>query len=72
LQRFLTQPFFASEDFTGLSGRYVPLDETLRGFREILDGRYDDLPEQAFYMVGSIDEAVARAEEIRRSTTSNG
>jgi F-type H+-transporting ATPase subunit beta len=58
LQRFLTQPFFVSEPFTGLPGRYVPLSETLRGFREILEGRHDDLPEQAFYMVGSIDEAV--------------
>jgi F-type H+-transporting ATPase subunit beta len=64
VQRFLTQPFFVSEPFTGLSGRYVPLDETLRGFREILDGRHDDLPEQAFYMVGTIDEAVEQAEEL--------
>jgi len=64
VQRFLTQPFFVSEPFTGLSGRYVPLDETLRGFREILDGHHDDLPEQAFYMVGTIDEAVERAEEL--------
>jgi len=64
LQRFLTQPFFASEPFTGMPGRYVPLDETLRGFREILEGRHDDLPEQAFYMVGAIDEAVAQAETL--------
>jgi F-type H+-transporting ATPase subunit beta len=64
LQRFLTQPFFASEPFTGISGRYVPLAETLRGFREILDGRHDDLPEQAFYMVGSIDEAAAQARGV--------
>jgi F-type H+-transporting ATPase subunit beta len=69
LQRFLTQPFFASEPFTGLPGRYVSLEETLRGFREILDGRHDDLPEQAFYMVGTIDEAVAQAKEI---TTAEG
>jgi len=67
LQRFLTQPFFVSEPFTGLSGRYVSLSETLRGFREILEGRHDDLPEQAFYMVGPIDEAVARAEELATS-----
>jgi F-type H+-transporting ATPase subunit beta len=72
LQRFLTQPFFVSETFTGLAGRYVPLDETLRGFREILDGHHDDLPEQAFYMVGTIDEAVARAEEMRESAPGSG
>lgn len=67
LQRFLTQPFFVSEPFTGLPGRYVPLAETLRGFREILEGRHDDLPEQAFYMVGSIDETVAKAKELAAS-----
>jgi F-type H+-transporting ATPase subunit beta len=61
LQRFLTQPFFASETFTGLSGRYVPVSETVRGFREILEGEHDHLPEQAFYMAGTIDEVVARA-----------
>jgi len=64
LQRFLTQPFFVAEPFTGLPGRFVPLAETLRGFREILEGRYDDLPEQAFYMVGTIDEAVAKARDM--------
>jgi len=69
LQRFLTQPFFVSEPFTGIPGRYVPLDETLRGFREILAGRHDDLPEQAFYMVGAIDEAVAQAEKLRAAET---
>jgi F-type H+-transporting ATPase subunit beta len=61
VQRFLTQPFFVSEPFTGMPGRHVPLAETLRGFREILEGRHDDLPEQAFYMIGSIEEAVAQA-----------
>ena len=61
IQRFLTQPFFVAEPFTGTPGRYVPLDETLRGFRQILDGKHDDLPEQAFYMVGTIDEVVERA-----------
>jgi F-type H+-transporting ATPase subunit beta len=60
LQRFLTQPFFATEAFTGTPGAFVSLEETLRGFREILDGKYDDLPEQAFYMIGSIDQAVER------------
>ncbi|NLE46298.1 MAG: F0F1 ATP synthase subunit beta [Chloroflexi bacterium] len=64
LQRFLTQPFFTSEMYTGIPGRYVPLEETLRGFREILSGRYDDLPEQAFYMAGAIDDVVARADEL--------
>jgi len=69
LQRFLSQPFFASEPFTGLPGRYVPLDETLRGFREIVAGLHDDLPEQAFYMVGTIDEAVAKARQMAQEGT---
>ena len=56
LQRFLTQPLFVAERFTGLQGRFVPLEETLRGFREILEGAHDDLPEQAFYMAGTISE----------------
>jgi F-type H+-transporting ATPase subunit beta len=63
IQRFLTQPFFVAEPFTGQAGCYVPLAETLRGFREILDGRYDKIPEQAFYMTGTIDDVLARAEE---------
>ncbi|MGC9356924.1 MAG: F0F1 ATP synthase subunit beta, partial [Anaerolineae bacterium] len=57
-------PFFTAERFTGLRGRFVTLEETLRGFREILEGRHDDLPEQAFYMVGSIDEVLTKAREI--------
>ncbi|MCF0155755.1 MAG: F0F1 ATP synthase subunit beta [Veillonella sp.] len=64
IQRFLSQPFFVAEVFTGSPGKYVPLSETLRGFREILEGKHDDLPEQAFYMVGSIDEAVQKAKEM--------
>ncbi len=64
LQRFLTQPFQAAEQFTGIQGTTVPLDETLRGFREILDGEHDGLPEQAFYMVGTIDQVVAKAESL--------
>jgi len=64
LQRFLTQPFFSTEQYTGLEGRYVPLEETLRGFEEIIEGQHDDLPEQAFYMVGTIDEALKKAETI--------
>lgn len=63
-QRFLTQPLFVSEPFTGLPGRYVPLAETLRGFREILEGRHDHLPEQAFYMVGTLDEALEKARTL--------
>ena len=64
VQRFLTQPFFVTEQFTGLSGRLVPLEETVRGFRSIVEGQYDDLPEQAFYMVGTIDEAVEKAKQL--------
>jgi len=64
LQRYLTQPFFSTEQYTGLEGRFVPLEETLRGFEEILEGQHDDLPEQAFYMVGSIDEVVAKAQTL--------
>ena len=65
IQRFLSQPFFVAEVFTGSPGKYVPLSETLRGFREILDGKHDHLPEGAFYMVGTIDEAVQKAKEMQ-------
>ena len=64
IQRFLSQPMFVAEAFTGRVGRYVPTKETVRGFKEILDGVHDALPEQAFYMVGTIDEAVERAKEL--------
>ncbi len=64
IQRFLSQPFFVAEVFTGSPGKYVPLKETLRGFKEILEGKHDDLPEGAFYMVGTIDEAVAKGKEM--------
>ncbi len=64
IQRFLTQPMSVAEVFTGQEGRYVPIRDTVRGFREILDGQHDSLPEQAFYMVGTIDEAVQRAEQM--------
>ncbi|HBT46380.1 MAG TPA: F0F1 ATP synthase subunit beta [Peptococcaceae bacterium] len=63
IQRFLSQPFHVAEAFTGRPGVYVPLKETIRGFKEILEGRHDDLPEHAFYMVGTIDEAVKKAKE---------
>lgn len=64
IQRFLSQPFFVAEVFTGSPGKYVPLKETIRGFKAIINGEYDHLPEQAFYMVGTIDEAVAKAKSL--------
>lgn len=64
IQRFLSQPFFVAEVFTGSPGKYVPLKETIRGFKGIIEGQYDHLPEQAFYMVGSIDEAVEKAKKM--------
>lgn len=66
IERFFSQPMFVAQQFTGLEGRYVPLKETVRGFREILDGKHDDLPEQAFMMVGTIDEAVEKAERLSK------
>ena len=66
IERFMSQPFFVAETFTGRPGKYVPIRETIRGFKEIAEGKHDDLPEQAFYMVGAIDEAVARAEELAK------
>jgi F-type H+-transporting ATPase subunit beta len=65
IQKFLSQPFFVAEQFTGRSGKYVPIAETIRGFKEIADGRHDAVPEQAFYMVGSIDEALEAAERMK-------
>ena len=64
IQRFLSQPNFVAEQFTGTPGKYVKLEDTIEGFRQILDGKHDDLPEQAFYMVGTIDEAVQKAREM--------
>jgi len=66
VQRFLSQPFFVAERFTGSEGKYVPVKETVRGFREILDGKHDDLDEQAFYMVGTIDEAREKGERLKK------
>ena len=63
VQRFLSQPFFVAEQFTGMQGKYVPLKETIRGFKEIIEGKHDDLPESAFLFVGTIDEAVAKAKK---------
>lgn len=67
IQRFLSQPFFVAENFTGTPGKYVPLKESIRGFKEILEGKHDDIPEHAFLMVGTIDEVVARAKELEGS-----
>lgn len=64
IQKFLSQPFFVAAQFTGLEGKYVKLSDTIKGFREIVEGKYDDLPEQAFYMVGSIEEVIAKAQKL--------
>ncbi|BEP30235.1 F0F1 ATP synthase subunit beta [Helicovermis profundi] len=64
VERFLSQPFFVAEQFTGMSGKYVPLKETVRGFKEILEGKHDDLPEQAFFFAGSIDEVIEKAKNL--------
>jgi len=65
IERFLSQPFFVAEVFTGAPGKYVTLEETIKGFKGLLEGEYDDLPEAAFYMVGSIDEAIEKAEKLK-------
>jgi F-type H+-transporting ATPase subunit beta len=65
IQRFLSQPFSVAEQFTGMEGKYVPIKETIRGFREILDGKHDTLPESAFLFVGTIDEAVEKAKTLQ-------
>jgi F-type H+-transporting ATPase subunit beta len=64
IQKFLSQPFFVAEVFTGAPGKYVSLKDTIAGFKGIIDGQYDDLPEQAFYMVGTIDEAIEKAQKM--------
>ena len=65
IQRFLSQPFFVAEQFTGLKGKYVPIAETVRSFKEVIEGKHDDRPEQAFYMVGAIEEAVEKADRMK-------
>ncbi|MEJ2078976.1 MAG: F0F1 ATP synthase subunit beta [Acidobacteriota bacterium] len=65
IQKFLSQPFFVAEQFTGIPGKYVPVADTIRGFKEICDGKYDEIPEQAFYMVGGIDEVLEQAESMK-------
>jgi F-type H+-transporting ATPase subunit beta len=64
IERYLSQPFFTASQFTGTPGEYVKLDDTIRGFNEILDGKHDDLPEQAFYMVGAIEQVVERGKQL--------
>ena len=65
IERFLSQPFFVAEVFTGSPGKYVELKDTIAGFQGILDGKYDHIPEMAFYMVGGIDEVLAKAEKMK-------
>ena len=65
IQRFLSQPFHVAETFTGSPGKYVALKDTIRGFRSIVDGEYDQLPEQAFYMIGTIEEATEKAKTLQ-------
>jgi F-type H+-transporting ATPase subunit beta len=67
IQRFLSQPFFVAEAFTGQPGKYVSIKDTIKGFREILEGKHDELPEQAFYMVGALEEAVEKAAKLREA-----
>ena len=65
IERFLSQPFHVAEQFTGLKGKYVPLADTVRSFKEVVEGKHDDLPEQAFYLQGDIEDVKKKAEEIR-------
>ena len=65
MQRFLSQPFHVAEQFTGAPGRYVKIADTVKGFQEIAEGKYDDIPEQAFYMKGTIDEVLEAAEKLK-------
>ncbi|MFT7489963.1 MAG: F-type H+-transporting ATPase subunit beta, partial [Candidatus Promineifilaceae bacterium] len=67
IQKFLSQPFFVASQFTGLEGRYVDVADTVRSFKGILSGEYDDIPEQAFYMVGNIDEVLEKAKAMTKS-----
>ena len=64
IERFLSQPFHVGEVFTGIKGEYVKIEDTIRSFAEIIDGKHDDLPEQAFFMVGTIEDAVAKAKQL--------
>jgi F-type H+-transporting ATPase subunit beta len=64
IQKFFSQPFHVAEQFTGLEGKYVKLEDTIRGFRELVDGKHDDLPEQVFYLVGTIEEAIEKGKTL--------
>ena len=66
IEKFFSQPFSVAEQFTGMAGKYVPIKETVRGFKEILEGKHDDLPEQAFLYVGTIEEAIAKGRELMK------
>ena len=65
IERFLSQPMFVATQFTGLEGKYVKIEDTVRSFKEIVEGKYDDVPEQAFHMVGTIEDALAKAEKLK-------
>ena len=68
IQRFLSQPFHVAEQFTGFKGKYVALAATIKGFQEIVDGKHDDVPEQAFYMQGTIEEVLEKAEALKKAS----
>jgi F-type H+-transporting ATPase subunit beta len=72
IQRFLSQPFFVAETFTGVSGKLVEVKDTIRGFKEIVEGKHDDVPEQAFYMKGGIDEVLAEARRLAEADAKRG
>jgi len=67
IEKFLSQPMFVAAQFTGLEGKYVKIEDTVRSFKEIVEGKYDDVPEQAFYMVGTIEEVLAKADKMKAS-----
>ena len=68
IERFLSQPFFVAEQFTGNPGKYVEVKDTVKGFKELVEGKHDDVPEQAFYMVGTIEDALEKAERLKRQS----
>jgi F-type H+-transporting ATPase subunit beta len=68
IQRFLSQPFFVAQQFTGFAGKYVKLEDSIKGFKEICDGKHDDIPEQAFYMQGTIEEVLEKAEQMKKGS----
>jgi len=72
LQRFLSQPFHVAEQFTGMQGKYVKLEDTIKGFKEIVDGKHDEIPEQAFWMQGTIEDVLARAEQLKAAVVTGG